>query len=124
MCIRDSYDAITCMEMLEHVACPETIIEASARLLKPGGYLFLSTLNRTLKSYLSAVIAAEYLLKLLPKQTHDYKRFIKPHELAAMVRAANLEVLDIKGMDYNPYTRTASLQGGVLVNYLMVCFKP
>src|SRR3990167_6580611 len=120
----ETFQAITCMEMLEHVAAPEVIIQHSARLLKPGGYLFLSTINRTLKAYLTAVIGAEYVLKLLPKQTHDYQRFIKPSELALMVRKADLELIDIKGMDYNPFTRAASLQESVSVNYLLACYKP
>ncbi|OGV38529.1 MAG: bifunctional 3-demethylubiquinol 3-O-methyltransferase/2-polyprenyl-6-hydroxyphenol methylase [Legionellales bacterium RIFCSPHIGHO2_12_FULL_42_9] len=120
----ESFQAITCMEMLEHVAKPEAIIQHCAQLLKPSGYLFLSTINRTLKAYLTAVIGAEYVLKLLPKQTHDYQRFIKPSELATMVRQADLELIDLKGMDYNPFTRAASLQESVSVNYLMVCYKP
>lgn len=120
----ETFQAITCMEMLEHVAEPDMIIEHAARLLQPGGYFFLSTINRTLKAYLTAVIAAEYVLNLLPKQTHDYQRFIKPSELAMMVRKAGLELIDIKGMDYNPFTREASLQDSVSVNYLLVCCKP
>ncbi len=120
----ETFQTITCMEMLEHVAEPELIIQHGARLLQSGGYFFLSTINRTVKSYLTAVIAAEYVLKLLPKQTHDYQRFIKPSELATMVRRAGLEVIDIKGMDYNPFSREASLDDSVLVNYLLVCCKP
>ena len=111
------------MEMLEHVADPKLIIEHCSRLLQPGGYLFLSTLNRTLKSYLTAVIGAEYVLKILPKQTHDYQKFIKPSELAAMVREFDFELVDVKGLDYNPFTRSASLGESVSVNYLLVCQK-
>ena len=118
-----AFQAITCMEMLEHVSDPKLIIEHCSRLLQPEGYLFLSTLNRTLKSYLTAVIGAEYVLKLLPKQTHDYQKFIKPSELAAMVREFDLELVDVKGLDYNPLTRTASLDDSVSVNYLLVCQK-
>ncbi|WP_419420569.1 bifunctional 2-polyprenyl-6-hydroxyphenol methylase/3-demethylubiquinol 3-O-methyltransferase UbiG [Legionella sp. D16C41] len=117
------FDNITCMEMLEHVSEPELVIKHCTRLLKPGGLLFLSTINRTLKAYAAAIIAAEYLLHLLPKQTHDYYKFIKPAELAAMARAEGLEVISIRGMNYNPLSRTASLQPSVSVNYLMCCRK-
>ena len=120
----EDFEVVTCMEMLEHVADPEVIIQHCARLLQSGGYFFGSTINRTPKAYLTAVIGAEYLLKLLPKQTHDYQRFIKPSELAAMVRKAGLELIDINGMDYNPFTRKASLQASVSVNYLLVAYKP
>ena len=120
----EPFQAITCMEMLEHVADPQGIIYHCARLLQSGGYLFLSTINRTPKAYLTVVLAAEYLLQLIPKQTHDYERFIKPSELARMVRKADLELIDIKGMGYHPFTRVASLQESVLVNYVLVCHKP
>lgn len=119
-----SFDVITCMEMLEHVQHPELIIEHCERLLKPGGYLFLSTLNRTVVAYASAIIAAEYVLNLLPKQTHDYNKFIKPAELAAIVRKFGFEVIDLHGLAYQPLTRQASLQKSVAINYLMVCYKP
>lgn len=122
--ISEPYDAITCMEMLEHVANPSLIIEHSARLLKPGGYLFLSTINRTVKAYGMAVIAAEYILGLLPKQTHDYKKFIKPSELAAMARSYGLTQEGISGLGYNPFQRKAYLQTAVDVNYLAVYQKP
>lgn len=118
------FDAITCMEMLEHVNHPEEVIRHCARLLKPGGYLFLSTINRTLKAYAAAIVAAEYLLKLLPRQTHDYNKFIKPGELAAMARRAGLDVVGLTGMDYNPFTRRSQCQDSVEVNYLLSCFKP
>lgn len=118
-----AFDAITCMEMLEHVNEPEAVIAHCVRLLKPGGYLLLSTINRTLQAYASAVIAAEYLLGLLPKQTHDYAKFIKPSELAAMARNAGLEVIGLKGIGYNPLTGISSLQDSVAVNYLMACLK-
>ncbi|WP_131780900.1 bifunctional 2-polyprenyl-6-hydroxyphenol methylase/3-demethylubiquinol 3-O-methyltransferase UbiG [Legionella gresilensis] len=117
------FDIITCMEMLEHVSEPYWVIKHCARLLKPGGLLFLSTINRTLKAYAAAIVAAEYLLGLLPKQTHDYSKFIKPAELAAMLRAEGFEVITIKGMTYNPLIRRASLQNSVSVNYLMYCRK-
>lgn len=115
------FDIVTCMEMLEHVNHPETVIEHCTRLLKPGGYLFLSTLNRGVQAYAGAIVAAEYLLKLLPRQTHDYSKFIKPSELAAMARAQGLEVVGLKGMAYNPFSRKAALQESVAVNYLMCC---
>ena len=118
------FDAITCLEMLEHVADPNLVIQHCARQLKPGGYLFLSTLNRTPKAYVTAIVAAEYIFSLLPRQTHDYKKFIKPSELAAFVRAAGLEVVDLQGMFYNPLTRIASLWSDVAVNYLMVARLP
>ncbi len=117
------FDVVTCMEMLEHVKEPQLVINHCARLLKPGGYLFLSTLNRTLQAYATAIIAAEYLLGLLPRQTHDFAKFIKPSELAAMTRAAGLEFCAISGMGYNPLTRTARLQESVSVNYLFSCLK-
>ncbi|KTD21108.1 bifunctional 2-polyprenyl-6-hydroxyphenol methylase/3-demethylubiquinol 3-O-methyltransferase UbiG [Legionella londiniensis] len=119
----EPFDIVTCMEMLEHVKEPETVIQHCARLLKPGGYLFLSTINRTLAAYLGAIIAAEYILELLPRQTHDYEKFIKPSELSVMVRAADLEIKGIKGMAYNPLTRTATLQESVQINYLLACCK-
>lgn len=118
------FDVITCMEMLEHVSQPEVIMMEAARLLKPGGYLFLSTLNRTVSAFTGAIIAAEYLLNILPRQTHDYKKFIKPSELAAMVRQAGMEVVALSGLSYNPFKRTAVLQQSVRMNYLMACRKP
>lgn len=119
-----AFDLITCMEMLEHVTEPAEVITHCQRLLKSGGYLFLSTINRSPKAYASAIIAAEYLLGLLPRQTHDYNKFIKPSELAAMVRSAGLEVIGLQGIHYNPFTRTAGLKDSVAVNYLMACIKP
>lgn len=113
------FDLITCMEMLEHVQNPELVLEHCKRLLKPGGILFLSTMSRTMKAYASAIIAAEYLLNLLPRQTHDYKKFIKPSELASMGRRVKLQTIDLKGMSYNPLTRKACLIDDVSVNYLM-----
>lgn len=121
--VDDSFDSITCMEMLEHVQTPQLVISHCARLLKEGGYLFLSTLNRTVKAYASAIIAAEYILNILPRQTHDFDKFIRPSELDHMVRMAGLETVGISGMNYNPLTRTASLHESVAVNYLLVCQK-
>ncbi len=117
----EHYDIVTCMEMLEHVPEPASIIQACARLVKPGGHIFLSTINRNPKSYLFAIVGAEYLLKLLPKGTHDYSKFIQPAELEAWARAAGLQVRDLTGMSYNPFTRDYSLGSDVSVNYLMYC---
>jgi 2-polyprenyl-6-hydroxyphenyl methylase / 3-demethylubiquinone-9 3-methyltransferase len=117
------FDVITCMEMLEHVSDPQLVIHHCARLLKPGGYLFLSTINRTLHAYASVIIAAEYVLRLLPRQTHEYKKFIKPSELAAMIRKEGLELIGMAGMSYNPLSRTASLQDSMQANYLLACRK-
>lgn len=118
-----AFDAITCMEMLEHVPEPGLVIEHCARLLKPGGFLLLSTINRTWKAFATAIVGAEYVLGLLPRQTHDYNKFIKPGELAALVRENGLDLSGLRGMAYNPLNRSASLQDSVAVNYLMSCFK-
>ncbi len=117
------FDVITCMEMLEHVADPQQVIHHAARLLKPDGLLFLSTINRTIKAYASLIIAAEYVLNIIPRQTHDYDKFIKPSELSAMVRAEGFETESISGLHYQPFTRAASLQQSVDVNYLLVSRK-
>lgn len=117
------FDVITCMEMLEHVENPEFVIQSAASRLKSEGFLFLSTINRTLKAYGAAIIAAEYILGLLPRQTHDYAKFIRPAELAAMARAQGLEVVALSGMAYSPLLRKAYLSKDVNVNYLMVCRK-
>ncbi|MDR3442285.1 MAG: bifunctional 2-polyprenyl-6-hydroxyphenol methylase/3-demethylubiquinol 3-O-methyltransferase UbiG [Legionella sp.] len=113
------YDVITCMEMLEHVEHPELVLEHCQRLLKPDGFLFLSTISRTLKAYASAIIAAEYVLNLLPRQTHDYNKFIKPSELTAMARSFGFSLVHMNGMNYNPILRSASLSSDVQVNYLL-----
>ncbi len=118
------FDHITCMEMLEHVQEPALVIQHAARLLKEGGYLFLSTLNRTLKAYVSAIVAAEYVLKLLPRQTHDFDKFLKPSELATMIRSQGLDLVGVKGLTYHPLTRSAVLSDSVDINYLLVCQKP
>lgn len=115
------FDVITCMEMLEHVTEPQLVIQHASRLLKPGGILFLSTINRTLQAYVSAILIAEYVLNLLPRQTHDYNKLIKPSELAMMIRNVGLDMVSISGLSYNPLNRTASLQSSVAVNYLMAC---
>lgn len=114
------FDVITCMEMLEHVQNPELVLEHCKRLIKPNGFIFLSTISRTIKAYAGAIIAAEYLLKILPKQTHDYNKFIKPSELLAMARPFDLNLIDMKGMNYNPISRNASLSSDVSVNYLLL----
>ena len=117
------YDVVTCMEMLEHVPDPASIVRACAQLAKPGGQLFFSTLNRNPKSYLFAVIGAEYLLNLLPRGTHDYARFIKPSELARFSRAAGLSVNEVIGMSYNPFSKTYTLGPDTSVNYLIATRK-
>ena len=119
-----AFDAVTCMEMLEHVPDPKSTVAACAALAAPGGQVFFSTINRNPKSYLFAVLGAEYVLKLLPKGTHDYEKFIRPAELAGMCRAAGLQVLEILGMSYNPFTRAYSLGPDTSVNYLMRTEKP
>ena len=113
------FDVVTCMEMLEHVPSPASIVEACARLVKPGGWVFFSTLNRNPKSYLFAVIGAEYVLNLLPRGTHDYAKFITPAELASMTRHAQLETEQLIGMTYNPLTKIYKLAPDTSVNYLM-----
>ena len=113
------FDVVTCMEMLEHVPDPASVVAACARLVKPGGWVFFSTLNRNPKSYLFAVIGAEYVLKLLPRGTHDYAKFIKPAELARMAREAGLETGELTGLTYNPLTKVYRLETNTDVNYLM-----
>lgn len=117
------YDVVTCMEMLEHVPNPASVVQACADLCKPGGIIFFSTLNRNPKSYLFAIIGAEYILRLLPKGTHEYAKFIKPSELVACTRAAGLEMLGIKGLGYNPITQVYSLNEDVDVNYMIAVRK-
>ena len=117
------FDAVTCMELLEHVPEPARTVEACARLARPGGRVFFSTINRNPKAYLFAVIGAEYLLKLLPRGTHDYARFVKPSELAHWCRAAGLRLLELTGMTYNPLTRAYRLGPDCDVNYLLCCAK-
>ncbi len=117
------YDVVTCMEMLEHVPDPGAVVAACAKLAKPDGQVFFSTLNRNPKSYLFAIIGAEYALKLLPRGTHDYAKFIKPSELAQWCRNGGLTVTDIAGMSYNPLNKVYSLAGDTSVNYLVACRK-
>jgi 2-polyprenyl-6-hydroxyphenyl methylase/3-demethylubiquinone-9 3-methyltransferase len=112
------------MEMLEHVPEPASTVRAAAALVKPGGWVFFSTLNRNPKSFLLAIIGAEYVLKMLPKGTHEYGRFITPAELSAMVRNAGLTVTEFTGMTYNPLSKIYSLNDDVSVNYIVACRKP
>jgi 2-polyprenyl-6-hydroxyphenyl methylase/3-demethylubiquinone-9 3-methyltransferase len=114
-----SFDAVTCLEMLEHVPNPSSVISACARLVKPGGQVFFSTLNRNPKSYLFAVIGAEYILRMLPKGTHDYAKFIKPSELARWAKLGGLEPEELIGMSYNPLTQKYTLGNDTKINYLM-----
>jgi len=114
-----SFDAVTCLEMLEHVPDPASIVKACAQLVKPGGEVFFSTLNRNPKSYLFAVVGAEYILNMLPKGTHDYAKFLRPAELTRHCREAGLTVLEIIGMSYNPLTQTYALGQDTSVNYLL-----
>ncbi len=114
-----SYDVVTCMEMLEHVPDPSAIIAACAKLVKPDGHVFFSTINRNPKAYLFAVIGAEYVLNMLPKGTHEYEKFIKPSELSAWARQSGLSVSGLKGMGYNPLTKRYSLGDDVSVNYIV-----
>jgi len=118
-----SFDVVTCMEMLEHVPDPFAVVRACAQLVKPGGRVFFSTLNRNPKAYLFAVIGAEYVLNLLPKGTHEYAKFIKPSELSAWCRSAGLEVAGLGGMQYNPLNKRYALGTDVSVNYLMHTVK-
>lgn len=118
-----SFDVITCMEMLEHVPDPASVIAACARLVRPGGHVFFSTINRTPKAYALAIVAAEYVLKLIPRGTHDYAKLIRPSELETWARSAGLELQDLSGLQYNPLLQTMSVGGGVDVNYLMHCIR-
>jgi 2-polyprenyl-6-hydroxyphenyl methylase / 3-demethylubiquinone-9 3-methyltransferase len=119
-----SFDVVTCMEMLEHVPTPASVIAACAVLAKPGGLVVFSTINRNPKSYLFAIIGAEYVLKLLPRGTHDWARFLKPAEVAALARAARLDLVEIIGLTYNPLSKTFRLAPDTAVNYLVAFRKP
>jgi len=114
-----AFDVVTCMELLEHVPDPGALVAACARLVKPGGHVFLSTLNRHPKAYLFAIIGAEYVTRMLPTGTHDYSKFIRPAELAGALRAAGLTLQDMKGLSYNPLDRRFRLSTDVDVNYLV-----
>lgn len=119
-----SFDVVTCMEMLEHVPDPASAVRACAGLLKPGGHAFFATLNRNPKSYLYAIIGAEYVLNLLPRGTHDYARFIKPSELSATCRSAGLDISGITGMTYNPFSKIYALEADTSVNYILCARAP
>lgn len=120
----EAFDVVTCMEMLEHVPDPKAIILACAKMVKPGGDLFFSTLNRNAKSYVHAIIGAEYILKMLTPGTHDYKKFIKPSELARWIRAAGIEMKDMTGLTYNPLNKNYKLTQDIDVNYMVHARKP
>ena len=118
-----SFDVVTCMELLEHVPEPHSMVAACARLVRPGGHVFFSTINRNAKAYLFAVVGAEYVLGLLPKGTHDYQRFIKPSELARWSRDADLRIEEMTGLLYNPVTKHYRLGEDCDVNYMMCCVR-
>lgn len=118
------YDVVTCMEMLEHVPDPASVVRAAATLVKPGGWVFFSTINRNPKSFLFAIVGAEYVLDLLPRGTHEYAKFIRPSELARWCRDAGLEVVHTRGMSYNPLTKRYALGADTGVNYLFACRRP
>lgn len=117
------FDIVTCMELIEHVPDPSKLIADCAQLLKPGGKFFLSTINRTPRAYLLAILGAEYILNILPKQTHNYKKFIKPSELSEMLQSANLKLTALNGLEYKPFTKTACINSDVRVNYLAYAIK-
>ena len=118
------YDVVTCMEMLEHVPDPGSVIAALARLVRPGGHVFVSTINRNPRAWLQAVVAAEYVLRLLPRGTHAYDKFIRPSELAAWAREGGLELVDVAGLEYDPFARSARLSSDARVNYLAHLHRP
>ena len=119
-----SFDVVTCMEMLEHVPDPASVVRACAELVKPGGWVFFSTINRNPKSFLFAIVGAEYLLRMLPKGTHEYAKMIRPSELAAFCRAAGLSLEQTRGMEFNPLTQRYWLSGDTSVNYLVSTRRP
>ncbi|WP_396268524.1 bifunctional 2-polyprenyl-6-hydroxyphenol methylase/3-demethylubiquinol 3-O-methyltransferase UbiG [Ideonella sp.] len=118
------FDAVTCMEMLEHVPDPASVVRACAALVKPGGHVFFSTLNRNAKAFLLAIVGAEHVLGMLPKGTHEYAKFIRPSELAGFAREAALELIEFKGLEHNPLTKRYWLSANTDVNYLMACRRP
>ena len=118
-----SFDVITCMEMLEHVPDPASVVRACSELVKPGGWVFFSTINRTPKSFLFAIVGAEYVLNMLPKGTHEWRRFIRPSELSRFCRDVGLDLVEPKGMEYNPLTRRYWLSGNTGVNYMLATRK-
>lgn len=118
------FDVVTCMEMLEHVPDPSSVVSACARLAKPGAWVFFSTINRNAKAFALAIVGAEYALGLLPKGTHEYARFVRPSELAAWTRQAGLDARDMRGLEYNPVTKRYAITADTGVNYLFACRKP
>jgi 2-polyprenyl-6-hydroxyphenyl methylase/3-demethylubiquinone-9 3-methyltransferase len=120
----ESFDVVTCMELLEHVPDPGSVVSACTRLVRPGGWVFFSTINRNPKAYLFAILGAEYLLQLLPRGTHDFAKFIRPSELDAWTRRAGLDNRDITGLSYNPLTRSYRLGRDIDVNYMLACHRP
>lgn len=118
------FDVVTCMEMLEHVPDPASVVNALGQLVKPGGWVFLSTLNRNVKSFMLAIVGAEYLLRMLPAGTHEYGRFLRPSELGQMCRDAGLELQGAKGLTFNPLTQRYKLGSDTDVNYLLACRRP
>ncbi|KPK40853.1 MAG: 3-demethylubiquinone-9 3-methyltransferase [Gammaproteobacteria bacterium SG8_47] len=120
----EHFDVVTCMELLEHVPDPASVVASCAASVRPGGYVFFSTLNRNPKSYLFAIVGAEYMLRMLTPGTHDFSKFIRPAELERWTRAAGLSMLDISGMTYNPFTKAYRLSRDLDVNYLVACQKP
>jgi 2-polyprenyl-6-hydroxyphenyl methylase/3-demethylubiquinone-9 3-methyltransferase len=119
----ESFDVVTCMEMLEHVPDPEAIVAACARLLRPGGWAFFSTIHRNAKAFAFAIVGAEHVLKLLPKGTHEYAKLIRPSELAEWCRGAGLDLAEMRGLEYNPLSRRYRLSSDTSVNYLVACRK-
>ena len=119
-----AFDVVTCMEMLEHVPVPASIVDACARLVRPGGRVFFSTINRNAKAFLFAIVGAEHVLKLLPKGTHEYAKFVRPSELAQACRDAGLALTHTRGMEYNPLTERYWLSDDTSVNYLFACERP
>ncbi len=120
----ERFDVVTCMEMLEHVPDPASVVAACARLARPGGSVFFSTINRNAKAFAFAIVGAEHVLKLLPKGTHEYAKFLRPSELAAWCRAASLELAATRGLEYNPLSRRYRLSADTSVNYMIACRKP
>jgi 2-polyprenyl-6-hydroxyphenyl methylase/3-demethylubiquinone-9 3-methyltransferase len=118
------FDVVTCLEMLEHVPQPASVVQACATLVRPGGWVFFSTIHRNPKAFLMAIVGAEHVLKLLPKGTHEYARFIRPSELTRWVREAGLEAIEFKGLGYNPLTQRYRLNDDTSVNYLLACRRP
>jgi len=118
-----SFDVVACLEMLEHVPAPDSVIAACSRLLRPGGHMFISTINRTAQAFVMAIVGAEHILGLLPRGTHEYRKFIQPAELSSWLRAAGMIVEDIRGLHYNPVSRSVRLGGNVDVNFLMYAQK-